>query len=152
MKNKPLARMNVNVLVVTDRNAAVAHVSLPQADMETGEISLHEATGSAKREPGDSRDDMIAANLAMGRALENLGKDLQDTGRLQVELSMAEREVAKRLVVARTLLRGVHPPQQKLLPVDVIRERYGDEAAARAEARRQPHGRHARKEKKERSK
>ena len=135
--------MNVNVLVVLDENAAVAHASLAQADLGTGEFTHEEETGSAKREPGDPRNDTIAVNLAIGRALVKLGRSLQETAGLQVELAMIARDIGKRASISRQLNKGMK--RQDLLPVAVIAERYGREAADRA-ARRRGEGKHARPE------
>lgn len=58
--------VTLNVLV--GDNAAVAQVSYQ------GKVY----SGSSKRHPGDPRDESIARDLAVGRALQNLGKALAD--------------------------------------------------------------------------
>lgn len=143
---RPVTRLNVSVLLVVDENASVAHASVGHFDVTGQEMLYAESTGSAKREPGDPGDERIAAHLAMGRALVNLGSELLATGRTAVELSVTDQQEARRAAVERRLRRSVQVPRH-LLPVEVIRERYGDEAAKRAQARREPHGRHRRDQK-----
>ena len=143
---RPVTRLNVSVLLVVDENASVAHASVGHFDVTGQEMLYAESTGSAKREPGDPGDDGIAAHLAMGRALVNLGRSLLATGRTAVELSVTDQQEASRAAVERRLRRSVQMPRH-LLPADEILERYGAEAAARAQARRQPHGRHRKEQK-----
>jgi len=141
--HRPMRRMNVAVLVVIDENAAVAHASLAQVDLDTVDFVHDEATGSAKREPGDPRNDMIAVDLAIGRALVKLGERLQETAGILVEHAMTTRDIGKKVSIARQLSRGMR--RQALLPVAEIAQRYGKDAADRA-ARRRGQGKHARPE------
>jgi hypothetical protein len=138
-----MRRMNVNVMVILDENAAVAHASLAQADLESGDFVHDESTGSAKREPGDPRNDMIAVSLATGRALVKLGERLQETAGILVEHAMTTRDMGRKISIARQLTKGMK--RQALLPVAEIAERYGKDAAERA-ARRRGQGKHARPE------
>jgi hypothetical protein len=68
----PVKAVPLDVTVVTGRNSAVAAVDLyysPTMEM------LH-ATGESKRLPGDPFDGEIGSDLALGRALVNLGNAL----------------------------------------------------------------------------
>jgi len=65
------------------RHAAVAEAALTLADR------TFTAQGTAKRQPGDPHDPDIAASLAVGRALEELGRQLQRHGHAQVALASA---------------------------------------------------------------
>jgi hypothetical protein len=140
----PLSRMKVRVkvLLLHDQNAAAAYAAL---DMGDGVPVTAEATGSAKREQGDTRDDMIAANLAVGRALVKLGHQLQETGQDQVMAAMISSQKDREAGLVRRLRRSVAPAAENLMPLSEIREEWGADAADRAASRRQPRGRHARK-------
>lgn len=64
--------LNVTVTALTDRNAAVASTELIKPDLDL----VATATGSSKRENGDVYDLRIGTELAVGRALVNLGRQL----------------------------------------------------------------------------
>jgi hypothetical protein len=63
----------VEVEVLTDRNATVAQVSLPW-DADGTEIV---ATGSSKREKGDPYVEELGVSLALERAFRNLARELE---------------------------------------------------------------------------
>lgn len=88
--------LTADITVLSDRNAAVAAVSLVSECTPVVSV-LASSTGSAKREPGDVHDPEIALNLAAGRALENLGRKLKRRGEAQVRAASkaAEEKRAK---------------------------------------------------------
>jgi len=108
------------------RHAAVAEAALTLADR------TFTAQGTAKRQPGDPHDPDIAASLAVGRALEELGRQLQRHGHAQVALASA----AQARQISRSARRAGEHARRRLLPLGEIRSRYGAEAAQRADARR----------------
>lgn len=134
--HQPTQSLAVRVLVLCDRNAAVARATLAVVDPSTGEYVMHEDTGSAKRAPGDQRNDMIATNLAAGRALVNLGRRLQQVAGVQVEWAMAmqERDEVARAGRRKLLLRP--KPPKKILTVAEVLAEYGAQAAEVAAFRR----------------
>jgi hypothetical protein len=64
------------VRYIVDRNATTAEIVL-----DDGQGHQASATGSSKREPGDSFDAQLAVITAVGRALMNLGETMLDTSR-----------------------------------------------------------------------
>lgn len=67
----------IESVVLVDGNAAVASVDLIDADtLET----VATATGSSMRSPEDKHNEEVAVTLAMGRALEKLGRKLTRRG------------------------------------------------------------------------
>lgn len=84
--------LSADVVVLVDRNATVADAVL----LDGGVIPVITSTGSSKREQGDVTNDEIAVNLAVGRALEKMGRDLRRRGEAQVKAACDAAE-AKRL-------------------------------------------------------
>jgi len=83
--------MTVDITTLISRNASVASVEL--FDLTNPIVSLiGVATGSAKREPGDMHDEAIAVDLAAGRALENLGRQLRRRGEAKVREASRQTE------------------------------------------------------------
>jgi hypothetical protein len=124
----------VNVLVINDRHATVAHAEVMQTI--GGQIIQDQATGSAKREPKDVRDDVLATDLAIGRALVNLGNSLQHTARVLIEDGSArqEHEAMRRV---RNQLRKVRPAvAQRRMTLDQLHQERGIQAAETAAFRR----------------
>lgn len=80
-----LTSLEANILVLSDRNATVASVALIDPDSDYGTERRAIATGSSKREPGDVYDVDIATDLAVGRALVKLGRELQGNAQKRVE-------------------------------------------------------------------
>lgn len=143
--------MSVNVIVICDRNATVASVKLAQ--WIDGHFVTDGATGSAKREPKDVRDDVLATDLAVGRALVKLGSRLQGTARILVADGAARQEHEKMRRIKNRLLemRKTQPTLAIPLSVAEITEEWGYDAGERAADRRgeerplRPHqGRHER--------
>jgi hypothetical protein len=126
--------LSVKLTVVCDRNATVASAEIGQ--YINGKFVVECATGSAKREPDDVRDDALATYLAVGRALVNLGGSLQGTARILVADASARQEheslrrVRNRLRRMRVLRRPV-----RLALADIAAE-HGFDAADRAADRR----------------
>jgi hypothetical protein len=85
--------LSADVVVLVDRNATVADAALSYGG---GDDPVITATGSSKREQGDVTDDEIAVSLAVGRALEKLGRDLRRRGEAQVKAACDVAE-AKRV-------------------------------------------------------
>lgn len=82
--------LSADIFVVSDHNATVASVILSddQANKE-----LADATGASKREPYDIYNKEIAVNLAVGRALEKLGRDMKRKALRQVkDVTKAQEE------------------------------------------------------------
>jgi hypothetical protein len=69
---------DVEVDFMVDENATVARVTL--YDFGTINPRPVYATGSAKREPGDKRNETIAKQVALGRAFIDLGNALYQAG------------------------------------------------------------------------
>ena len=140
-------RVSVNLIILNDRNATVAHASVTQ--WIDGEMVTDEATGSSKREPGDTRDDVIATEMAMARALINLGRSMLGTSRILVSVASAQQELESRRRVVNRLRRIRGPRQDLRMPIEEIIAQRGYDAADRAADRRgEPrpkrpgHGRH----------
>jgi hypothetical protein len=127
--------LTVRVTVLNGGTATVAHAQLVRWNDEDDGVDIVEAAGSTKREPGDPRDDSIAAYLAAGRALILLGHQMEDHGRIQVEAATAEQQLAAEMRVARRLLAGM-PQSRPLLTLKEIAEEWGVAAAERAARRR----------------
>lgn len=70
----PAGFEELGVSIVTDDNAVIAIVEL-----RTDGRALF-ATGSSKRHPGDPRTPVAGQQLALGRALSQLGAALTDAG------------------------------------------------------------------------
>ncbi len=80
---------HVNTQVLHDKNASVVNVQLAKRTHNHFDPPEYEykASGSAKREPGDVRDDATGELLALSRAFQDLSRQL-------------EREAGKRVRVA----------------------------------------------------
>ncbi len=119
--------LTVSVTVVCDRNAAAASAEITQ--YIDGRIVTDHATGSAKREQNDVRDDVIAT-------LVNLGRSLQRTARILVADASArqEHELGRRVTKQ---IRGPRPfrPPVRLSIAEIVQE-WGYEAGDRAADRR----------------
>ena len=128
-------QLMIKVTVINDRNATAAHVQLTQ--VIDGQLITDHATGSAKREPDDVRDDVIATNLAMGRALVKLGRRLQGTARILVA-DAAHRQEHEAIRRVTNRLRQVRPPARDPIRLSLLEiyQNRGLEAAQRAAARR----------------
>lgn len=86
VRTKPWKYHFVQVDTLTDRNAVVAAVTFrPEADPVSGNYDSYTVTDSAKREPGDVNDRTIGEQLAIGRALVKLGRDLQKAANTRVK-------------------------------------------------------------------
>lgn len=72
----PWGLTTVQVDTLTDKNASVAAATIHD-DTAPEWRSTYTVTASAKREPGDPYNESVGQQLAIGRALEKLGKDLQ---------------------------------------------------------------------------
>lgn len=134
--NRRPQRPAVSVIVINDRNATVASAELTQ--WIGGQLVTDYATGSAKREPDDVRDDVLATDLAVGRALVSLGRRLQGTARILVA-DAAHRQEHEGIRRVRNRLREQLGPRQPVsvhLPLQDIYDDYGLEAAVRAAERR----------------
>ncbi len=70
-----LVTLDTDIMILVDRNATVAHVQLEMAG-----FPVAEATGSAKRDKGDVHNENIAIDLAVGRALKNLVRQMVSRG------------------------------------------------------------------------
>jgi hypothetical protein len=79
-KRSPLEFLTVDVMVLSDHNATVASTTLLTDEGH----SLGDATGSSKRIQGDVFDQDTATLLAVGRALEKLGRKLRAEGNKRV--------------------------------------------------------------------
>lgn len=90
-KASPMTTVNLatDIHVLLDKNATVAEVALSDI---FGITPMATATGSAKRDKGDVFNQEIAVNLAVGRALENLGRQLRRKGEAQVAEAQREAE------------------------------------------------------------
>lgn len=66
---------SISFTVIVDRNAAAADASYRGADG-----TLMEASGSAKRSPGEIFSAEVGANVAVGRALAALGEKFTNVG------------------------------------------------------------------------
>jgi hypothetical protein len=75
-----ISSLDAVVTVLSDRNATVAHVDLYSPLVASASESLGTATGASKRENGDRYSEAIALDLAVGRALESLGRQLRHRG------------------------------------------------------------------------
>lgn len=135
----PKLRTKVRVTVLTDGNASVAHAEFFGFTKET--VLIFETTGAAKREQGDPRDQVIAVELAVGRALARMAGQMIRAGNRRVQEATDEQRVIREKRHRKNGKNrdgknrdGRHPG--KLLALDVIREKYGAAAADRAAARR----------------
>jgi hypothetical protein len=68
-RHRPRHAHRIDVDTLTDRNATVAAITFHEEDWS------YTVTGSAKRKPGDKPNANRAEQLAIGRALIQLGKD-----------------------------------------------------------------------------
>lgn len=77
----------LNCWVLSDKDATVAKVELYASNGET--LFKKSATGSAKRERGDSYDQEIGDLLALGRALSKLGRKLEKQAQSKINATAA---------------------------------------------------------------
>lgn len=127
----PIMHYDVRVTVICDANASAAHAEATRIDLDTAQILVFHGTGSAKREPGDRGNDNIATDIAMGRALVDLGIKIQNSGAEQVEEAIRAARAATVARIARSL-----PRRPRLMPLDKIYRKHGLQAALRAARRR----------------
>lgn len=129
--SNPVTELGMSVVVSVDRNATVstAVAYLPHTTMS--------ATGAAKRENGDPHRPDIALELAAGRALISLGRRMVASGRAGVTEATAEQDIltAQRQLNRNRRMWAKLQPAGSGLSEEAIRERWGDEAAARHAAR-----------------
>ena len=125
--------VEIRVTVFHHRDATVAKAEIGYVDIRGRYRARDEATGAAKRAPGDANDEEIANNLAVGRALEELGVSLQLKGNLQVLLATTIQQKAAEARVERKLKRQIKKP---LLPLDQLYEDHGIQAVETAALRR----------------
>jgi hypothetical protein len=107
----PYPSAHVSVQVLHDRNASVANVSLAKrtAAQYDPPAYEYEASGAAKREPKDVRDDDIGELLALARAFGDLSRQLQREAARKVKASAkAENENHERLAAKRA--KAATPP------------------------------------------
>lgn len=126
-----MRRGTVSITILHDRNATVAHAVFVADDN-----LLYEATGSAKREPGDVDNTGIGTALAVGRALAKISRRMiRDGNEMVGEATIQQTLQAKRRHRKNGKARKVKTG--KMLSLDFIREEWGPKAAERAAARRQ---------------
>lgn len=121
--------LDLSLRVLRDRNATVVSVQAPWGQ---------EASGSAKREPGDPDNPEIAFFLAAGRALAELGKDMQERGSALVLAAEVERraQISENIKRAERRILQRNSPVGHFMGTQRIHEEYGYEAALKHEARR----------------
>lgn len=98
-------KVNIEVHCVVSHNAAIAGVSMYTEDFE-----IIKSSGTAVRHPDDKFDRAVAENLAIGRALESLGKKLQKRGHgvvKQNEDNAARKEKQKADATKKSTERGL---------------------------------------------
>jgi hypothetical protein len=71
----------IEIETLVDRNAAVAKVSFD---------GTYVATGSSKREPGDTYDFMLGETFAIARALIALGTQMEEDANKEVKIRCGE--------------------------------------------------------------
>lgn len=74
--------LTMDIEVLSDRNATVAQTYLAS---DCAGWPLATATGASKREQGDIYDQGIAIDLAVGRALEKMGRKLRQRANANVK-------------------------------------------------------------------
>lgn len=88
----PLREVHGRIYAMTDRDAVVAAVSL-------NDVGIHvKATGSAKREPGETNDTHTGQQLAIGRALIAAGQHLVHEAERQVRRTEAEQALKRAMI------------------------------------------------------
>jgi len=130
----PKMNSKIRVTILTDGNASVAHAQF--YGFTRDRVLIFETTGSAKREQGDPRDQVIAVELAVGRALMKMAHRMVRDGTRRVQVATAEQEDLKGRRHRRNGKSRDRVRTGKLLAINVIRDTYGEEAAERAAARR----------------
>jgi len=111
--------MSVDVTALVSRNATVASVELLDS-CDLVPVVITTATGSAKRQPGDVHDESIAVDLAIGRALESLGRKLRKRGEDKVREASRkaeERQIRLRRKNADSAFRDLRERLQQVLEV-----------------------------------
>lgn len=129
----PRVRTKVKVTVLTDANASVAHAEL--YGFTRDELVIFETTGAAKRQQRDPRDQVIAVELAVGRALAKMSRQMLRAGQRRVDAA-TDAQIATQVRRRKRNGRARDATAGTMLSIPVIRERYGDEAAVRAAGRR----------------
>ena len=131
--------LTVHVTVIHHKNGTAASVDLTQRGEGAWGVELSStlatATGVSKRMQGDFYDENIAVNLAVGRALTNLGQRMVRKGNRQVRDAADVAAAWGMLDKARRSQRRT-PVERVLLPVEEIAERFGSKAAQVAMERR----------------
>lgn len=131
----PRTTLAVSVSVNGDHNATAACATILGGPYTR---NLTQAAGSAKRNAGDPYNSLIALDLAVGRALVELGLRLQSDGEELVQLQADTRFAEKLLADVRRTQRAARRigPHPGLLPLAKILAERGVEAAETAAARR----------------
>lgn len=124
--------MKYRVHAIEDRNGtAVAILARFGGRKYTG-------TGLAKREPGDVRNSEVGLSLASARALNDLAIQLEEHAVVLVKGAEVEQARAKLSTVRRAQQKAVRRVEAgERLPLKVIKDLYGKEAARKARARRE---------------
>lgn len=129
---------HVSVQVLHDRNASVANVQLVKRTAEYFEPPLWEknASGSAKREPGDVHDEGTAELFALSRAFLDLSRQLESEARKRVRAA-AEAEDARKERIAEKHEKLVSSPHHRTFEEwQEIKERAADAQSRLTQAQR----------------
>jgi len=133
MRNKhvePKQQPRVKITLICDTYGAAACATSPVDPAVQG-------TGIAKKEPGDPNNAVIAVNLAVGGALEDLGQQMRRIGAEQVTDAMTAQAVERVEAGLRRMRRSVRGEDARtLLSLSEIQKEWGKKAAKRAAARR----------------
>jgi hypothetical protein len=73
-------RRQFQIIVTNDGDNKVSLASVQVAEYAETDFILRESSGSASREPSDKYNQVVGDYLAVGRALETMGKKLQKAG------------------------------------------------------------------------
>lgn len=131
-KGKNKNRLGIAPVIVGDRNAIAAHVTV-RVPWTEGELLEVTAAGSAKREKGDRHQRGIGVALALARAMRHAANVLEQTAMLQVrsaELAKVSENARREM---QRMMRAL--PRQGLTTAEV-REKYGEDAAKRHRERK----------------
>lgn len=131
----PRKALAVSISVTGDRDATAAWVTMLGGPYTR---DLIQAAGTSKRRAGDTYNERTGWDLAVGRALVELGLQLQADGEARVQLD-AEMRLAEQLLAdvrrAERTMRSAMPHPGLLSLSDILLDR-GLEAAKRAARRR----------------
>jgi hypothetical protein len=134
----------ITITVVSDRNAtaAAARTRMPWTD---GSLITLQVTGSSKREKFDQHDQNVGTAFALARALRATAAGLEQAAWKRVgELGRQRTAAEIRAVSRRTRRQNANTHRYKRATTSKqIRDAYGDEAAARHEARAAERGNQA---------